>query len=126
MEKKPYVVGLVLTLLASPAFALDEESFQVKTTKDLAKLCSVKDGERYFEFSRGFCLGYIDGGWDYHQALTNGPDFKPLACPKPTVTRDQALKVFLDWTRANPDVLGETPVQGVMRAISQKWPCPGK
>ena len=126
MEKKLFVVGLVLTLLASPAMAVNEASFKVTTTKDLADLCGVKEGDRYYEFSRGFCLGYIDGAWDYHQALTKGPDFDALACPDPSVTRDQALQVFLGWAKANPGQLGETPVQGVMRAISDKWPCPGK
>jgi hypothetical protein len=126
MKKSIYVIGLSMAIPASQALALDEASFKAQSTKDLVALCSTNASDTYHEFSRGFCLGYIDGAWDYHLALTKGPKFDPLACPQPTVTRDQAMEVFLSWARANPgEYADESPVQAVMRSFSEEWPCPG-
>jgi hypothetical protein len=127
MDKNPYLIGLALAISASQAVALDEEAFKVVTTHDLVELCDTKAGERYHEFARGFCLGYLDAAWDYHEALTEGPKFDAIACPEAAVTRDDALQVFLAWAKANPGELDkETPVHGVMRAIADRWPCPAE
>ncbi len=127
MKKTLFVAGLTMAISAPQALALDEASIKAQTTKDLVTLCSTSASDAYYEFSRGFCLGYIDGAWDYHQALTQGPKFDPLACPEPTVTRDQALEVFLSWARANPgEYKDDSPVQAVIHSFSDKWPCPGK
>lgn len=120
-----FVAGITGLLLATRAAALTIDDFTVTSTHDLVKLCSADTDDRYRDPAKGFCLGYLDATWDYHEALTRGEDFDALACPEPTVTRDMALRVFLQWAEANPGMLdGETPVQGVMRAISEKWPCP--
>ena len=101
------------------------EDFVVQTTGDLVKLCSVKVGDDLHRSARGFCLGFLDAVWDYHHALTAGASFDAIACPGPEVTRDQAVAVFLAWANQHPELLEkERPVHGVMRAVTDKWPCP--
>ncbi len=114
-----------MTLFSAQGSAATPENYVVQTTGDLVKLCSVKEGHDLYRSARGFCLGFLEGAWEYHQALTAGASFTALACPGPDVTRDQAADVFVAWAKRNPQELNrEKAVNGVMRAIIDKWPCP--
>jgi len=75
----------------------------------------------------GFCLGYIDAALDYHAELTAGPGNDPLTCPGDSITREEVVTVVVEWSRRNPQYQDtETPVTGVMRAVTEKWPCSGQ
>jgi hypothetical protein len=52
-----------------------------------------------------------------------GPDHKAIVCPEHTVTRAEAISVFVAWARDNPQYLTEEPLEAVMRAAVAKWPC---
>ena len=117
-------LGAAMMLFTAQSVAVTPDDFKVETTRDLVKLCKAKPGAALYSSARAFCLGYIDGVWDYHQALTAGASFSALACPGPDVTRDKAVEVFLKWaTKKLDSVADETAVHGVMRAFSNKWPC---
>ena len=125
MRKTLIALGAAMILFCAQSSAATPENFVVNTTEDLVKLCSVDKGNELYWSARGFCLGFLEGAWEYHQALTAGASFAALACPAPSVTRDQAADVFVAWAEDNPQELKqENPVNGVMRAISEKWPCP--
>ena len=112
-------------LAASQVFALNPAGFQVATTGHLVELCSVPAGDPHYDAAIGFCLVYVDAAMDYHQALTAGEKYKPLACPDIEVTREMLITVFLEWSKSNAEFMNtETPVHGVVRAASAKWPCP--
>jgi hypothetical protein len=97
---------------------------QVKTTGELVELCSVSADDPSYAAAMGFCLGYVDGVLDYHAALTSGVMYRPIVCPHAALTREEVVRVFLDWSKANPQLLGiEAPVEGLMRAVYEKWPC---
>lgn len=123
LRSSTMIAAIAGSLMAGQSLALSVDDFVVSRTGELVKLCSAPEDDRYRDPARGFCLGYLDATWDYHQALTKGEDFTALACPDAGVTRDDALRVFLQWAEANSDNLDETPVQGVMRAFAAKWPC---
>ena len=124
MRKTTFGVAAALVLGATQASALEPADFRVHTTGDLVKLCSVGEDDTLYSDARAFCLGYVDGVWDYHQALTIGEKFDAIACPDASVTRDQAVDVLLAWAAKNGQILDdETPVHGVMRAVSEQWPC---
>ncbi len=125
MRKTLFAVGAAMILFSTQGSAATPENFVVDKTADLVKLCSVKKGDDLYWSARGFCLGFLEGAWEYHQALTAGASFTALACPGPNVTRDQAADVFVAWAKRNPRELNrEKAVDGVMRAIIEKWPCP--
>ncbi len=124
MRKTLSITSVAMILGSAQTLALTPDDFTVKTTDDLVKLCKVDPGADLYNAARAFCLGYVDGAWDYHQALTAGASFNAIACPGPDVTRDEAIDVFLDWAKKHAkSVGGETPVHGVMRAFSDEWPC---
>ncbi len=123
----------MLTVVATLVFAsvqaasVSTEDFKVRTTGDLVKLCSASTKDPEYSTARGFCLGYLDAAHDYHAALTAGGTFDPIACPGPDVTRDRVAEALVAWANKNKRMLdGEAPIHGVMRAVSAKWPCPGK
>ncbi len=125
MRKTLCAAGAAMMLFSAQGSAATPENYVVQTTGDLVKLCSVNEGHDLYRSARGFCLGFLEGAWEYHQALTAGASFTALACPGPDVTRDQAADVFVAWAEKNPQALNrEKPVHGVMRAIIDKWPCP--
>ncbi len=100
------------------------EDFTVETTRDLVRLCRVQADDPLFGVARGFCLAYVDGAWDYHEALTAGANHNALSCPGYEVTRNEAVRAFLSWADANTEALDtDSPVHGVMQAFSERWPC---
>ncbi len=124
MRRSRFAIVAALALASAPAEALLPGDFTVRTTRDLLGLCSVDEEDLLHRVARGFCLGYLDAVWDYHQALTAGPGFAVIACPGPEVTRDQVADALIDWADAESKTLDtEAPVEGVMRAMARKWPC---
>lgn len=123
---KAAVAALVITF-SGQAQALDPNGFDVEHTGHLVELCSVSAGDPLYNAAMGFCLGYIDAAIDYHRAMTAGDKYAPVACPDEEVTREALIVVFLDWSKGNAGYMGnESPVNGVFRAASAKWPCPAK
>ena len=119
---------LVLGSMASRAEAADTDGysysdFQLNTAADIFDICTLDAARADYPAAHSFCLGYFAGGQHFHRAVTRGPDFLPIACPAQTVTRDQAVEVFIGFMRANPQYLQEPPMEAVFRAVSAKWPC---
>jgi Rap1a immunity proteins len=97
--------------------------YQLRTSADLLDICSVDSSNpQYFE-ARGFCLGFFAGGIHLHDALAVAEDFPRIACPAAGVTRDDVVKVFVDYARAHPEYLNERPMDTVFRAVNDQWPC---
>jgi len=125
-DMKRLMLGLMAAVLCygSAAHAVESMDFKAKTTRNLVNLCSVTWGDEQYGAAMGFCLGFVDAAMDYHRVITSGDLVKPVACPQETVTRQELVDVFLAWAKANPTMLdNESPIQGVMRAASAKWPC---
>ncbi len=124
MKKILFAAGAAMILFSAQGSAVMPENYVVKTAGDLVKLCSAKKENELYRSARGFCLGFLEGAWSYHQALTARASFAALACPGPDVTRDQAADAFVAWARRNPQELDrEKAVNAVMHAIIDKWPC---
>ena len=119
-----HVIALAAVVTLTQTLAATPEKHDVTTTGDLIELCSVSADDPLYEAAMGFCLGYIDAAMDYHAALTAGPKFDPVVCPHTTVTREEVVVVVIEWSKGNTQLQeSEAPVQGVMRAIYEKWPC---
>ena len=117
-------IALAAVVASTQSFAEAPAGRQVKTPAELVELCSVSADDPSYAAAMGFCLGYIDGALDYHAALTSGAKYDPIVCPHADLTREEVVTVFLDWSKANPEHLQTgAPVEGVMRAVYEKWPC---
>lgn len=122
-----HTIALAAVVVSTLTLADTPSGRHIKTTGDLVELCSVSGDDPSFAAAMGFCLGYIDATLDYHESLTLGAKYGPIACPHTEVTRKEVVTVFLDWAKHNPQYLKtEAPVQGVMRALFEKWPCSGR
>ena len=127
MQLIRYAIALAAVVVSTHTLAASHESHAVSTTADFVALCDVAADDPLYEASMAFCLGYIDAVIDYHAALTAGPKYDPIACPDVEVTREEVVAVVLEWARSNAlHLKSETPVHGVMRAASEKWPCAGQ
>mgnify|MGYP001551683342 CR=1 FL=1 len=117
-------LGAVLVLAAPVASAVNQTDFEVRTTRDLVSLCSATQGSDMYGAAMGYCLGFVDAAHDYHAAITSGDMVKPITCPGHKTTRQEVVDMFLAWAKANDGLLdNESPIQGLMRAASAKWPC---
>jgi hypothetical protein len=124
MKKLIVILTASLVLVATFSQAADTSDFNASTTRDLVNLCSVSDGDELYAAAMGYCLGFVDAAHDYHQSITSGELLEPIACPGHDVTRQELVDVFLAWAGANGGLLdGESPIHGLMRAASAKWPC---
>jgi len=122
-----HTIALAVVVASTAALAAQPTGKHVATTGELIELCSVSADDPSYAAAMGFCLGYIDAALDYHAALTAGKKFHAIVCPDPEVTREEVLAVFLDWSRTNPQLVGTgLPVEDVMRAVYEKWPCSGQ
>lgn len=99
-------------------------TLELKTAQDLVDLCAVADNDPNVDGARGFCYGFMSGAGHYHRAVNSGNKAKPLFClPEPKPSRAEGAKLFVAWARANPQHMGEEPVDALMRFAATTWPC---
>jgi hypothetical protein len=111
--------------LASPALPVETSNFDLATTRDLVALCSCQPDAPLYAGALQFCYGYMAGVAQLHRALVRADDIKPVACPRYEVTREELVRIFLDWARAHPGATDELPADSVKRAAAAAWPCGG-
>ena len=101
--------------------ALDEQSFNYDTAKDLLEVCSSDAEAAAFG-----CRGFLEAAVQYHDAVSDRKKMKPLICPPKGTTIAQAREAFLDWGRKHADradYMRELPVVAVVRALAATYPC---
>jgi hypothetical protein len=117
-------LGLVLAAgFGAAQAAFVPEDFKLEQAADLLDVCTVSPSDTDYAEAYGFCVGYFTGAMHYHRALAKGPDHKAIACPEHTVSRAEAIGVFVAWAQANTQYLTEEPIEALMRAAVAKWPC---
>ena len=100
------------------------DSFELRSAQDLVDLCAVPDNDPMVEAAHGFCYGFLSGAGSYHRALNAGKDAHPLYClPKTVESRAEVARLFVDWSRANPQYMGEPAIDTLIRFAVQTWPC---
>jgi len=125
MYKTIGAIAIVFGLLCGPLRAVERVDFNLATTQDLLDLCMVTQADPLRKEEIHFCVGYIEGTMDYHDAVV-GEEMKPLVCKPAGTTRNDAVRVLVAWgqaNRSNAARMNEPPVIGVVRALEQEWPC---
>ena len=73
------------------------------------------------------CEGYMVGAFHFYLATNSGKsdrgDMRLVCMPNPPPSRDEAIAMFVEWAKANPQYMKEPPVESEFRFLSAKWPC---
>lgn len=121
------IAAAAALLMALPAAAqqrLTSESFNVRTTGDLVRLCGTAPADPQYLEALGWCHGYGRGALDYHRAATPARA-QPLFCgPTPSPPWAEVLARFLAWGNANPNRMSAPAVEGVFLFLIDTYPCP--
>jgi len=129
MRRKLLSAVFVITLLkVGVAGAITDEDFRIRTTQQLLDLCTVSESDPLAQQAIHFCHGYLVGAFHFYLAWTEGPGAtQRLVCfPTGSVTRNEAVAMFVEWAKAHPQYLKEFPVETEFRFLMEKWPCTKK
>lgn len=124
----PRLLALVLpvALLASvcsPARAVTEADFHVRTVGDLVDLCTAASNDPMMTAAANFCEGFAVGVYQTLSEEQPALRHRLFCAPEPPPTRNQAIADFTAWAKANPAVMSEPPADGILRYLSQRYPC---
>ncbi len=131
MKMRPFLSGAILGLLLTAAMplttlAVEGQDFDLKTTRNLYDLCSVKSDDPNFLHAYGACKGFIQGTVQYHDGISDKKNLKRLICYSETTTIADGITAFVAWGAANLNNTKEmngTPVIGLVHALAAKYPC---
>ena len=119
--------SLVLVSLLAPCLAraaVTDEDFVLSTTQNLVNLCAVSASDPRAKEAIQMCEGYMLGAYHFYLATNSGQGDMRLVCmPNPTPARNEAVAMFVEWAKANPQYMKEAPVETEFRFLSAKWPC---
>ena len=103
--------------------AYDLEDFRLTRAGELVDVCTIDENHDHHPMAMAFCYGFFEGGIHYDQALEKSPHYEKIVCAPDSVTRTQAVEVFVDYIKANPQHAAEMPIDAIFRALVDKWPC---
>ena len=119
-------IAAILALWSGSAAAIEKRDFWISDTVDLLDLCTTPVDDPLRSQAINYCMAYLDGAVDYHDAITDHKKMKRLICYPDTASLEQGVLVFISWAQANRDdkkLMEEPTVIGVVRALADKWSC---
>lgn len=126
MSKFACVMGITfLVALSSGARAnVIEENFRLDTTRDLVALCGVDAGDPNAVAAIHMCHGYVTGLVHFHIVMGRALEGR-VYCMKDEArpTRDQAVAMFVEWSKAHPENDSSEAVDGVLLWAADTYPC---
>jgi Rap1a immunity proteins len=124
MRRFACIMGLAVCLWPLLSRGGTRDEFLVRTTQDYVGICSTSPNDPLYAAAIGFCHGYAVGAYHYYLAEVAGPKGAPFVCPpERPPSRAEILPMFVTWAQANPQYMGERPVDSLFRFLSEKWPC---
>ena len=119
------LVNFLVPALASAA--VTDEDFVLATTQNLVNLCSVSPSDPRAKEAIQMCEGYMVGAFHFYLATNSGKgdrgDMRLVCMPNPPPSRNEAVAMFVEWAKANPQYMKEPAVESEFRFLNAKWPC---
>jgi hypothetical protein len=118
------VVALLFALSPNAYANVTEENFRLDTTRDLIALCGVREGDPRAVAAIHMCHGYVMGLVHFNIVMgkvLEGSVYCIEDGERPT--RDQAIAMLVDWSRAHPEHDGKEAVDGVLQWAAETYPC---
>ena len=131
MNKKRIIKGvfffaLLAAFLPFSADAVDKTDFNHATTQNLYNLCSVKSDDPNYIPAIYACRAFMEAAVQYHDAVTDKKALKRLICYGSGATIEEGREAFVAWAEKHRDdkkLMEELPVIGLVRALTEKYPC---
>jgi len=124
--RRKTIILLIAVVVLSPGFAgaVSEKDFEAQATENIINLCTAGPDDPLYHQAVNFCHGYLVGAYHYYEAVSSGPKGIRFVCPPdPMPSRNDAIDMFIEWAKAHPQHLKETPVETEFRFLMEKWPC---
>ena len=127
MAKRTWAAGAVIACWFSglTAQAAVDVNSVPRTTGDLVALCSTPPSDSAqaaaVSFCHGFALGAVTVELEHEQASRMA---KLFCLPEPRPTVRQGIAAFVSWANASPARLSEPAADGLLRYLSETYPCP--
>ena len=118
--------AVILALWPGLGSAIERRDFWITDTVDLLDLCTTPKDDPLRSQAINYCMAYLDGAVDYHDAISDHKEMKRLICYPNTASLEEGVLVFIAWAQANQGdkkLMDEPTVIGVVRALEAKWPC---
>ena len=131
MAKRGWTAACLLLLSAMQPgtghAAVTEDMFQVRDTSDLVGLCSAGQGDPLYVAAIHFCQGFGSGAYgvasEYEAARSRARLFCPPGAER-RPSRNAAIAEFVQWADTRPDVMRLPVTDGLLRFLSDRFPCP--
>lgn len=121
-----FAVAALSGLLSQSALAVEDADFRFDTTEQLVRVCSVPATDAEHITATLACKAFIEATVQYHDAVTDRNNLKPLICYPNTATIEDGRTAFLAWAKkkaGDKKLMAEQPVKGLVRALAAKYPC---
>ena len=118
---KLWILVLVMTMIAAaPAAADDTNAEMVDACHETVK---HKDDASKDVGKSLWCLGVASGYTNMHDMLVALDKSPAMWCIPDGVTLGQGIKIYVRWTKLNPERLHEPAVMGWTLAMIKAFPC---
>ena len=128
MRMATFLAAAMLGLWPGLASALDISDFNLVSTEDLYRICSVAPSDPTCSQALAFCEGFVVGALSYHDAISDRKHLQRFVCYPVGASRNEGIKAFVNWAAANQKnqkFMNEPPIYGAIRGLASKWPCKG-
>jgi hypothetical protein len=125
MKRMIVAGGVALATLwgAGDAGAVQPSDFEFRTADNLYRVCAAPETDPLFAEARQACYAFAFGaGLVYIEAVRAGKA-KEVVCPGANIDREAVRVAFVEWAKAHPDKLAESPIDGLFRSAAARWPC---
>lgn len=120
------LLTLALCGAVATAWAQPRPVDHVETTADLAAICDPgTTGVARLE-AIAYCQGFLTSAGQYHALMyPQGGPMRPLFCvPNPGPSIAESGLGFARWARENPSTANEPALDGLLRWLQSRFPCP--
>ena len=117
---------LVIAVLGvtSPAPAITQDEFRLRSGADVVALCSTSASDPLYTAAVHMCHGFGAGTYQTIMAMTRHEKLKPVVCPPdPVPSRNEAVRLFIQWANDNSRYQTEPAVDFVGRFFITQFPC---
>lgn len=94
-------IAAILALSSGLASAIERRDFWITDTVDLFELCTTSKDDPLRSQAINYCMAYLDGAVDYHDAISDHKEMERLICYPNTASLEEGVLVFIAWAQAN-------------------------